>query len=472
MPRILKSEDLEDREIRGVLLAERAKKSKGIAIVIGDDETLWMGRSNRAWSVKRSVRNRRGVLAVEYVCQCGYYNKNARLDCLHITAERIRRDELIIEGKVAKRRAESADAVRRPARKRVTADGRTMRSVQRAARVALPDRLPELMHDLKRVADREMPPTEPRDAHANSRATALVWKIASGKSADEMIATYRNLIESGVLRLKDVPHQNTLSRWMNDPRLTPIFEKMLELTARVFRAMEVAAMVDSSKMSQMRSAHSRWVEYGDDEREAADWMKMHAIVGVETMVCMAVIFSGTVGEGTHDSKFLLRLLEKTQGLFLLRYLLADKAYLTENIVGRLWELGIQAVIPVKRRWDGTNMKRFYEAYQHLVRWYDDRQADFHETYRLRVKIESFFSSVKRVTSGFCWSRGRKRKHKDGAVIGNAVDPCTAWKNETLCKVIYVNLRRIVEYEQATGYRMNFLIDTFFPAIPDSEKLVA
>jgi hypothetical protein len=347
-----------------------------------------------------------------------------------------------------------------------------MRSAQRDARVALPARIPELLQDLKRIVDREMPPTDPRDTHINSRAAALVWKIASGKSADEMIAVYGGLIEAGVLRLKSVPHQNTLSRWMCDPRLTPVLEKVLAVTARVFRAMEVAAMVDSSKMSQMRSAHSRWVEYGDDERTAADWMKMHAMVGVETMVCMAVIFSGSAGEGTHDVNFLLPLLEKVRGLFTLRYLLADKAYLSEETVGRLWETGIQAVIPVKRRWDGVNMKRFYEAYQHLVRWYDDRQAEFHEVYRLRVKIESFFSSVKRVTSGFCWSRGRKRIRKNGAIIDNAVDPCTAWKNETLCKVIYVNLRRIVEYEIATGYAMNFLADTFFPAIPDSEKLVA
>lgn len=53
-----------------------------------------------------------------------------------------------------------------------------------------------------------------------------------------------------------------------------------------------------------------------------------------------------------------------------------------------------------------------------------------------------------------------------------VERCTAWKNETLCKLIYVNLRLIVQYELATGYRMNFLADTFFPALPDEEKLVA
>ncbi|HEX3467448.1 MAG TPA: transposase [Candidatus Elarobacter sp.] len=301
-----------------------------------------------------------------------------------------------------------------------------------------------------------------------------MFKIAFGKSNDEMQSVFSTLLETGVLPLRKVQHQNTLSRWMNDERLTPILEKILELTARVFRAVECAGIVDSSKMSQMRSAHSRWVEYGDDQRDGADWMKMHALVGVETLVCMAVMFSGSDGKGTHDVNFILPLVERVRGIFALRYVLADKAYLSENVVGRLWQMGMQAVIPIKKGWDGKTMKQFYEPYQRLVRWYDDRQPDFHMVYRLRPKIEGYFSLVKRVSSGFCWSRGRPRKGADGKLHygGNADGPCTAWQNETLCKLIYVNLRLIVQYEIATGYRMNFLTDTFFPSIPEDDKLIA
>jgi hypothetical protein len=239
-------------------------------------------------------------------------------------------------------------------------------------------------------------------------------------------------------------------------------------------------------MSQVRSAHARWVEYGDDERDMADWMKMHALVGAESMVCMAVLFSGTRSDGgkylVHDSNFLLPLVDRTKGIFDLRYLLGDKAYLSEKNVGGLWERGIQAVIPVKKDWDFKKAKLFYEPLQHLVRWYDQRQADFHEKYRLRVKVESYFSLIKSVTSGFCWSRGRPRKDAAGNTIKddagnpvydlNAVKPCTAWINETLCKVIYVNMRLTVEREIATGYKMNYLADSFFPELRESEKLIA
>jgi hypothetical protein len=251
---------------------------------------------------------------------------------------------------------------------------------------------------------------------------------------------------------------------------------MLETTAKPFRLIECGAIVDSSKRSQMRSAHSRWVEYGNDERENADWMKLHALVGVETLICMAVDFSGTnSGNGkylVHDVKFILPLVEKTRGIFNLRFILADKAYLSEEVVGRLRLMGMQAVIPIKKRVDGKKMKVYYEAFQHLIEWFDKRQQDLHEKYRFRAKVESYFSLLKSVTSGFCWSRGRPRKDAAGTTISNSLEPCTAWKNETLCKVTYVNLRVTVTHELSTGYHMSYVSDTFFPQIPEADRIVA
>ena len=41
------------------------------------------------------------------------------------------------------------------------------------------------------------------------------------------------------------------------------------------------------------------------------------------------------GAGTHDVNFILPLVERVRGTFALRYVLPDKAYLSENVVGRL-----------------------------------------------------------------------------------------------------------------------------------------
>lgn len=56
---------------------------------------------------------------------------------------------------------------------------------------------------------------------------------------------------------------------------------------------------------------------------------------------------------------------------------ADKAYLSQDAVGQLWESGAQAVIPLKGRWDGDERKPYYEVFKNLVEWLDERQADFH-----------------------------------------------------------------------------------------------
>jgi hypothetical protein len=473
------ADDLDDRQIRGMRLKAAADRSNGMVILRNDSTSIWRSkRGNRAWDVERQLRNRRGDVVIEYRCPCGDFLKNGRIDCQHIFAERLRRGEVIVIGNVARKRMEWAEASRRPARKRYAANGKPMRSIQRDARVAIPDRVPQLLRDLVRSMKQGFDGVRPAksDQRHITRAATLVVKIAYGKSNDAMQSVFTQLIADGILDLKKAPHQNTLSRWMNDPALTPFLEKILEKTAKPFRLMECAAIVDSSKMSQMRSAHSRWVEYGDDERENADWMKLHALVGVETLVCMSVDFSGTnSGDGkypVHDVNFILPLVEKTRGIFNLRFIFADKAYLSERVVGELREMGMQAVIPVKKRVDGKKMKVHFEAFQHLVEWFDKRQPDFHEKYRVRSKVESFFSFLKSVTSGFCWSRGRPRKDADGTIIDNSLVPCTAWKNETLCKVNYVNLRITVNYELSTGYHMSYLSDTFFPSIPEDDRLVA
>jgi hypothetical protein len=71
----------------------------------------------------------------------------------------------------------------------------------------------------------------------------------------------RREIASRHLLLDVVPHQDTLSEWINDVSLTPVLRSFLAVTAAPFRRREIGAIIDSSKLSQMRSVHSRWVEY-------------------------------------------------------------------------------------------------------------------------------------------------------------------------------------------------------------------
>lgn len=469
---VIRAEDLYERQIRGIELWKKAQQSNGLVIIVNAEEAYYPGSRDRIWKVNRTLRNLRGVMAIEYRCTCPDYKKNGRVDCLHIFADKLRNEDVEVVGEVKAARKAVAVAVRRPARKTFVADGRARRTAQRTARTKMPERVPKLVLGLKQVYDRDNPALRlrrrGRPSHkASTRAQAVVLKVTAGRSADEMRPCYGQHIQDGTLPLPSPPHQNTLTEWMNDPSITPVLESFLEVSARPFRKREIAAMVDSTKMSQMRTASSRYIEYGDDYREGVDWMKCHAIVGVETMIVMAAEFHGTRGNGAHDTNFFLPLVKKAMDMFPLHYVLADKAYLSEKNVGELWKIGVQAVIPVKIKWDFTTKKTAYDPCANLVEWFDKRQAEFHECYRLRVKIESLFSHLKNVADGYCWSRGRRSKESK-----NSDAPCVAWVNEALCKLIFVNLRTTVSTEEETGYTINALVDNFFPPIPDKDKLIA
>jgi hypothetical protein len=151
----IRAEDLDDRQIRGLARAKSADKSNGNIIIQNDSTSIWMsGRSNRAWKVERDERNHRGTMKILYTCSCGDWDKNGLIDCHHVFAERVRRGEVVIVGTVSKYRVKRATAVRRPPRERATVDGRPWRSVQRSARVQLPDRIPELLRDLARAMEK------------------------------------------------------------------------------------------------------------------------------------------------------------------------------------------------------------------------------------------------------------------------------------------------------------------------------
>jgi hypothetical protein len=478
----LNVDDLSERQQRGLALWQASQMSNGLSVLLSDEETVWFSQTDptRSYRVGRDMRNRRGAMVAEYRCACEDFIKNGTpIDCKHIVAEKLRRGVLSVAGAIQKPRKVEKLAERRPARTRLAFDGKSIRTSQRRARRKMPDRVPELVLSLGRAynANQEdvLIPIRPqiyrggrKGAPMVARAIALVSKVARGLSADEMMPEYQRMINDGTLPLSKPPDPDTLGNWVNDERLTPILQEFLRQTSLPFRNREIGGIIDSSKVSQMMTAHSRTVEYGSDERYGADWAKCHALVGVETMVVMGVAFSGTRGVGNaHDINFLMPLVLNALKTFSLKYLLGDKAYLSGPALEALWEKGIKAVIPIKKGWYKDKTGSYHEAITNLVRWFDaDNNRLFHEVYRLRPKVEALFSLLKRMSGGYCWSRGRSRKEANADVIS------TAWQNELLCKFIYLNLRTTVTLEEETGYEIDYMIsEKRFPK-PSAPLLVS
>jgi hypothetical protein len=291
--------ELDERQLRGIELYRAAERANGLMVLLNENTTLWYSQtdSTRAYQVVREHRNRRGTMQTEYRCQCGDFVKNGRIDCLHIFAEKLRREEVAIAGAIRNRRKYAATSNRRPAHKVKAADGRSGRSARRTARAKMFDEAHRLIDSLVRatlIEEESEQPVRPRRggqrAHTVHRAAALLHKIVEGRSADDMISRYARLIRGGTLRLKRSPHQNTISAWMNDVDVTSTLAAWLPRTSVPFRRCERGAIIDSTKQSQIETAHARFVEYGGDVREGAEWMKVHTLAGVETLVVMAARF--------------------------------------------------------------------------------------------------------------------------------------------------------------------------------------
>ena len=157
-----------------------------------------------------------------------------------------------------------------------------------------------------------------------------------------------------------------MTDWFNDERLTPILHEFLRMSNLPFIQREIGAIVDSTKVSQLMTAHYNKVRYGSDVREKADWMKCHAIVGVESLIVMGVEFSGSLNDDdensrTHDINFLRHVVEKALRSFSLEYLLGDKGYLSGPVLDWLREYGLKAAIPVKKKWYRDERKEYSEA---------------------------------------------------------------------------------------------------------------
>jgi hypothetical protein len=481
-PAHLKMEDLDDRQRRGFIFREMLAKDASLRKIVAPDEEFMYksldneGREEVWYRLTRTLRNDRGTLGISYQCFCPDQKKAGRRDCAHRFCQKLIDGGVVVSGTLTETERNRATAERRPARNRTAHSGKNVRSTQRDARVRMPTEIPRLILSLKAAWEGDNPKNAMTMRHNRLtadgvRCAALLLKVCEGKSADAMIARYQDLIDDGHIALNAPPHQNTLTNWMNDIALTAILLNWLFRTTSPFRKREVAAIADSTKISQLRVAHSRLVEYGSDKRPTATWVKAHVLIGLETMIVMAIEFS-TKDRG--DIDFLKPLVEKAREVFNLKFFLADKAYLSEDVLGWLWDLGIRACIPVKSKWDLATKTIYYEAARALVEWYDGRPRSFDEFYRLRPKIEGAFSLLKRLATGFCWSRGRGRRDKatgklrfDQSVTKHG--PCVAWQNETICKFIYTNLRATVTLEEETGVEIDYTTSRFFP--PPDEPLI-
>lgn len=267
---------------------------------------------------------------------------------------------------------------------------------------------------------------------------ASAFKIYSGVSGRRFMSDLRDAQAKGFLT--KAAHYNSISRYLENPTLTPLLKSLIEASSLPLQSIESDFAVDSSGFSTCR--FFQWVDakYTTPQlMNKREWVKVHLMCGVKTNVVTAVEISDRFA---NDSPFFQGLVETTGRNFTMSEVSADKAYLSAKNLQTVVDHHAQPYIPFKsnsRTFDPAQPNRacprIWKQMFHLFSFNSDR---FMESYHKRSNVETTFSMIK---AKFGDSLRSKTK--------------TAQINEALCKVLCHNICCLIQSVFELGIEPTF-----------------
>jgi transposase len=241
---------------------------------------------------------------------------------------------------------------------------------------------------------------------------AATMKVYSLFSARRFMGHIDDAVERGHVGQR--MHFNSVLNALENPALTPILHKLIQLSSLPLRTVEQTFAPDSTGFCTSRFI--RWfdVKYGVT-REQAEWVKCHLMTGVKTNIVTAVeILDKYAG----DSPQMPALVETTAKTFKINEVDADKAYTAVENFDVVAKHGGTLYAPFKSNMTGAAGGIFEKMYYKFML----SREEFLQHYHQRSNVESTISAIKR---------------KFGDSVRSKCD--TAMKNEVLCKILGYNL---------------------------------
>lgn len=268
----------------------------------------------------------------------------------------------------------------------------------------------------------------PKPLPLSDAAYAMAMKVYTTFSGRRASTDIRHAATAG--HLSEAPHYNSVFRFFDDERMTPILTALVEDSAAPLAAVESKFAVDSTGFST--SVYRRWYDhkYGREMKEAT-WVKAHAIVGVHTNVITSI--KVTDGTGADSPEF-GALVASTAQRFHMREVSADKAYLSHDNLATVEACGAVPYIPFKINSQGDGSA----AWRRMYGMFMYRSDEFLAHYHARSNVESTFSAIKRKFGGAVRSKR-----------------FTAQTNEVLCKALCFNLSMLVHAMREMGADLTF-----------------
>jgi len=337
------------------------------------------------------------------------------------------------------------------------------------ARIEMPTRCVELLWMLCRKAIRSqvVAPTAKKPLGRRGAPTVIrlfftvfrVLRNATYEKAKEELVKHLGTTVTIDGAAPNNPSKNCYAKYIHDPALTPLLEECLRLTARVVRKIEKAIVIDATAFSTCQTENWLDSNYGKKVRRKHNiWLKAHTASGAVTDIVAALLTSTNLNTGSADVNFFERLLDIAKTTWNMKWVLADKAYLSNENILAAAARNMTAIIPIKVNWKqgkSPEARSLIEFHKH--------EAAFDEIYRYRTKIESVFSAIKRTCGYHARTRfldaDQVKTQQDAQHVG------TGRRNELLAKFAAHNLRRLVWLEHRHNDTVDFDADRAFEPLP-------
>lgn len=267
---------------------------------------------------------------------------------------------------------------------------------------------------------------------------AATFKVYSTFSGRRFTSDLRDAHSKGFL--SKAPHYTSISRYLENPTLTPFLKQLIEVSSLPLQAIETSFAVDSSGFTTCRFAQWAKAKYTDKKMmERHDWIKVHLMCGTKTNVVTSVEITES---HANDCPQFKGLVDATGRNFVMNEVSADKAYLSSDNLQTVVDHNAMPYIPFKSNSvASSSTNRTPEIWTRMFHFYSFNQERFMQSYHKRSNVETTFHMIKTKFGDRLRSKTRM-----------------AQVNEALCKVLAHNLCCVIQSIYELGIEPTFWED--------------
>ncbi|MEA3248470.1 MAG: transposase, partial [Nanoarchaeota archaeon] len=206
--------------------------------------------------------------------------------------------------------------------------------------------------------------------------------------------------------IKQAPHINRISDFMNNPITYDLLQRILTITAMPLKNLEDAYSMDASGFGSYQ--YERWMRtrFSGSKTQWRNYVKGHICIGTRTNVIIGAEVTYATGSDISQAPKLLETLKD----FKPKQVSADKAYSSYKILKTIDEMGADPYIAFKTNTNPS--KKSPEIWRRVYFHYVKNKEQFLKQYHKRSNVETTFSMVKTRLGEFLKSKNYESQRNE------------------------------------------------------------